>query len=81
MSVGLAYIFNAIRDRQILALPRKMMKKIDKLNPNKHLTYHDNIGHNTRECQDLLRQLWKLFEEGKVNEFVKPIQTNNQRNQ
>lgn len=55
----------------MLSLALKVIREMGRLNPNKYCHYHRAIGHNTSECRDLLRQLWKLHKDGRLDEFVK----------
>lgn len=53
------HVFNQIKDRELLG-PSRRIKESGKKNPNKFCAYHEAKGHNTSECRDLLRQLWRL---------------------
>lgn len=64
------YINTQIKDRQLLCLPRKVNKNDEKQIPNKYCHYLEDRGHNTSEYRDLLKQLWRLYEDGK-NEDVR----------
>lgn len=59
-------IFRKIRDKQWLSKPRQIMQEKYKLNPSNYCSYHKSIRHQTDNFIDLLRQLWRLYEEGKL---------------
>lgn len=56
---------------QMLDPPHKIIKHKGKQNPSKKCHYHNGIGHNISKCMDLLRQLWKLYKDKMMDEFVK----------
>lgn len=56
LSVNLAQVFNAIQGRQPILPPRKIQKEANKLNSNKYCNFHNNIGHNTKNCQELMKE-------------------------
>lgn len=51
-----SYVYTQIKDRELL-LPPCPIKNKNKQNLNKFCHYHDQAGHYTRECRDLLKQL------------------------
>ncbi|KAL8523774.1 hypothetical protein ACS0TY_013661 [Phlomoides rotata] len=70
LSVNIDTIYYNIKDRNWLSVPRKIYTEKNKLNKRKLCSYHGDIGHFTSECRDLLWQLWKFYEDGKLAEFV-----------
>lgn len=60
--------------------PQKIIKGMGKLNQQKYFHYHEAVGHNTGECRDLLKKLWKLYDDEMLDKFVsRPQKNGNQR--
>ncbi|KAL8548386.1 hypothetical protein ACS0TY_007633 [Phlomoides rotata] len=70
LSVKIDTVYNNIKDRSWLSQPRKIFADESKFNKRRFCSYYGNIGHFTSECRDLLRQLWKFYEDGRLTEFV-----------
>lgn len=66
------HVFNQIKDQQLLG-PARRIKDNSKQNPNKYCHYHEGTGHNTSECRDLMRQLWRLYEYNLLDEFISDL--------
>lgn len=82
LNTSLTHVFNQIKDRKILSLHQKIVRDIGRLNLNKYCPYHEVIGYNMNECRDFLRQLWKLYKNGGLDEFVnRPQKNSNQQQQ
>ncbi|KAL8464668.1 hypothetical protein ACS0TY_034245 [Phlomoides rotata] len=77
-----AKVFSAIQKsgKDLLTPPNPIKSGYNDLDQRKYCYFHGSAGHNTSQCRDLLRQLWRLFEEGKLNDFVqKPPPRNKDR--
>ncbi|KAL6570531.1 hypothetical protein OROGR_000081 [Orobanche gracilis] len=73
------YILTAIKDRDWLTKP-KPIRDNGHLDRNKFCAYHKSSGHNTSQCRDLLRQLWRLFEAGSIEAIRQALQVLPQHN-
>ncbi|KAL8531186.1 hypothetical protein ACS0TY_007985 [Phlomoides rotata] len=71
LSISIDSLYDEVKNRGWLSAPRKIMQERSKLNKWKYCAYHGDIGHYTSKCRDLMRQLWKYYEDGKLAEFVK----------
>ncbi|KAL8470422.1 hypothetical protein ACS0TY_033054 [Phlomoides rotata] len=71
LSVSIDSLYDEVKNWGWLQPPRKIRQDRDKLNKWKYCAYHGDIVHFTSECKDQLHQLWKYYEEGKLEEFVK----------
>lgn len=52
--------------------PHPIMKRTF-LNPKKHCTFHDDIGHNTDECVTLRNEIEVAVKSGKLEHLVKNV--------
>ncbi|KAL8555747.1 hypothetical protein ACS0TY_003526 [Phlomoides rotata] len=80
-----AFVLNAMQHsgKKLLKKPHPIKATQKELDFDRFCHFHDSPGHNTSQCRNLLRQLWKLFEEGKLNEYVcrpPPCQDNHGQN-
>lgn len=67
-------VFNQIKDRNMFDPPRKVVRDMGRLKPNTYCYYHKAIGLTRANAGLLLRQLWKLYKDERLDEFVKRLQ-------
>ncbi|GJR15762.1 reverse transcriptase domain-containing protein [Tanacetum coccineum] len=69
--------------REILALekgkfrtPPPMATPIEKRNVNKFCEFHEEVGHNTDECNHLRKQIEDMLKAGKLSHLIKELKQN-----
>ncbi|XP_043696600.1 uncharacterized protein LOC122647213 [Telopea speciosissima] len=66
-----AYILNEIKDQVTLQWPTKMVKPAHECNKSKYCLFHQDHGHDTKECRQLKDELEALTQRGRLGRFVK----------
>ncbi|GKC42222.1 hypothetical protein Tco_1059944 [Tanacetum coccineum] len=74
--------------REILALekvkfetPPPMTTPVEKRNANKFFEFHREVGHNTDECNHLIRQIEDMLKAGKLSHIIKELKQNSTKDQ
>ncbi|XP_043697244.1 uncharacterized protein LOC122648037 [Telopea speciosissima] len=66
-----AHILNEIKDQVTLRWPTKMVKPAHERNKNKYCRFHQDHGHDTKECRRLKDEIEALIQRGCPGRFVK----------
>ncbi|XP_043717603.1 uncharacterized protein LOC122665515 [Telopea speciosissima] len=64
-------ILMEVSDRGLLQRPRPMFSKSEDQNPNKFYEFHQEIGHNTKSCRQLKREIEDVIQKGHLRRYVK----------
>ncbi|GKA15948.1 hypothetical protein Tco_0695695 [Tanacetum coccineum] len=74
--------------REILALekakfetPPLMTTPVEKRNAKKFCEFHEEVGHNTDECNHLRRQIEAMLKAGKLSHIIKELKQNRAKDQ
>ncbi|XP_043714581.1 uncharacterized protein LOC122662942 [Telopea speciosissima] len=66
-----AHILNEIKDQVTLRWPAKMVKPAHERNKNKYCRFHQDHGHDTKECRQLKDEIEAFIQRGRLGRFVK----------
>ncbi|GJW74207.1 hypothetical protein Tco_0133577 [Tanacetum coccineum] len=58
-----------------------MTTPVEKWNANKFCEFHEEVGHNTNECNHLRRQIEDMLKAGKLSHIIKELKQNSGKDQ
>ncbi|GJT94148.1 hypothetical protein Tco_1082993 [Tanacetum coccineum] len=68
-------------DKGKFKAPPPMTTPIEKINANKFFEFHGEVGHNTKECMHLRKQIEEMLKAGKLSHLIREIKQNNGKEQ
>ncbi|KAJ4704672.1 Gag-pol polyprotein [Melia azedarach] len=63
-------VFYAIRDKDLLTRPPKLITPLGKRNLKRYCDFHEEYGHSTADCFNLREQIQNLINNGYLKEFL-----------
>ena len=65
-----------IKDDHYLKWPRPLHSSPNVRNKNKYCRFHEDHGHNTKDCRDLKEQVEELIRKGRLQKYLKKNEYN-----
>ncbi|XP_043698995.1 uncharacterized protein LOC122649815 [Telopea speciosissima] len=68
-----------VYDRGLLQWPRPMFSRLEDGNNNKFCKFHKDVGHDTKDCRQLKREIEDVIQKGHLRRYVKEDAKGNSR--